>query len=431
MRHLGLTYDEPYKYAYGQRVLNHNPERINIHDDGKMPFNALNVLCTQTLMLFFAIDSPVKAGRYMTIMGGMILAFYVFRWSSVLYGAVPALFSLILFIFDPNIIAHARLVTTDIYASLMMTMSLYYFWKFLKLGGLKNGVICAFVLGISQAAKYTCLSLYALCFVIGMGKYLYLCYEFRIQRDYKRIGVLTQKLLAYGGLFISVGILIINLSFGFVRTGTLLKDYKFDSHSFRVIQSIPLLKEFPVPLPYDYLRGLDMLELGNLKGYCYGNIYLLGHLKDKSKGETKGFGGYFLYTYLFKTPLASQIIILLALFHYWYRRRWDHFIRNEIFLILPVLCFIIYMNFFFYMQVGIRYILFYFPLLYVFAGSLFINWHKFKTSVKVTYVSLLIYLAISTLSYFPHYISYFNEFVWDRKMAYKLLADSNIDWGGQ
>ena len=39
------------------------------------------------------------------------------------------------------------------------------------------------------------------------------------------------------------------------------------------------------------------------------------------------------------------------------------------------------------------------------------------------------YLIVSTLSYFPHYLSYFNEIVWDRKQAYKLLADSNIDWG--
>ena len=40
------------------------------------------------------------------------------------------------------------------------------------------------------------------------------------------------------------------------------------------------------------------------------------------------------------------------------------------------------------------------------------------------------YIALSVFSYFPHYISYFNEFVWDRRRAYEILADSNIDWGG-
>ena len=27
------------------------------------------------------------------------------------------------------------------------------------------------------------------------------------------------------------------------------------------------------------------------------------------------------------------------------------------------------------------------------------------------------------------YLTYFNEFVWNRTQAYKYLADSNIDWG--
>jgi len=41
---------------------------------------------------------------------------------------------------------------------------------------------------------------------------------------------------------------------------------------------------------------------------------------------------------------------------------------------------------------------------------------------------LAVYLVLSVLSYYPHYLSYFNELVWDRKKAYKILADSNIDW---
>ena len=36
---------------------------------------------------------------------------------------------------------------------------------------------------------------------------------------------------------------------------------------------------------------------------------------------------------------------------------------------------------------------------------------------------------MSVLSYFPHYLSYFNELVPDRRMAYKVLADSNLSWG--
>ena len=33
------------------------------------------------------------------------------------------------------------------------------------------------------------------------------------------------------------------------------------------------------------------------------------------------------------------------------------------------------------------------------------------------------------LSYYPQYLAYFNELVWDRKTAYKYLSDSNLNWG--
>ena len=43
---------------------------------------------------------------------------------------------------------------------------------------------------------------------------------------------------------------------------------------------------------------------------------------------------------------------------------------------------------------------------------------------------LAVWVTVSTFSYYPHFISYFNEFVPDRKLAYRHLADSNLDWRG-
>jgi len=431
MRHLGPTYDEKDNYKYGERVLNGDPERNNLMDNTKMPFNALNVLCSKAVTYAFAKEDPVRGGRYATVLAGLILAWYVFQWSYKLYGAVPALFSLFLFSFDPNIIAHARLVTTDIYAALMTTVSLYYLWNFFKFGGWKNALVAALVLGLSQTAKYTCLVFYPLGFFMGTLRYLLLCTDSYKNSEYGRIGLLTGRFLAYAAIFIAAGVLMINLSFGFARTGTSLKDYKFEGRLCRSLQSNALLSEVPVFLPYAYLKGLDMLELSNSKGLGYRNIYLLGHLKDKSKGDIKGFYGYYFFAWLLKTPLASQLIIAAALAHYYRRRRYYYFIRDEIFLVFPVLCFCIYVNFFFNIQIGVRYVLFCYPLLYVFAGSLFVNWHRFKTSAKALSAALLVYLAASTLSYAPHFISYFNEIVWDRRQAYKFLVDSNLDWGGE
>ena len=45
---------------------------------------------------------------------------------------VTELFSLSLYVFDPNLLAHGQLVTADLPAALMTTMALYHFWHFLK-----------------------------------------------------------------------------------------------------------------------------------------------------------------------------------------------------------------------------------------------------------------------------------------------------------
>jgi hypothetical protein len=42
---------------------------------------------------------------------------------------------------------------------------------------------------------------------------------------------------------------------------------------------------------------------------------------------------------------------------------------------------------------------------------------------------LTLYLVFSVLSYYPQYLAYFNELIWDRKTAYQYLSDSNLNWG--
>ena len=87
-----------------------------------------------------------------------------------------------------------------------------------------------------------------------------------------------------------------------------------------------------------------------------------------------------------------------------------------------------YFNFFFNAQIGIRHVLPVFVLGIIFCGRFLAKPEsKFRNYVAVV---LVLWVGASTLSYYPHFISYFNEFVLDRKLAYRHLADSNLDWRG-
>ena len=144
----------------------------------------------------------------------------------------------------------------------------------------------------------------------------------------------------------------------------------------------------------------------------------------------EGFPGYYVIVSLFKIPIATQIIIWTALGVYFLdakRRQW--FLKKEWFLLWPILFYTIYFNFFFTAQMGLRHYLIVFPLLYVFAGGLFKGWGSFTRTQKGLSFVLASYLIASVISYYPNYLGYLNEIIWDRKMAYKYLADSNLDWG--
>lgn len=419
-----LTVDEPYHYQYGMNLLNGDSNRF---DDSKMPFSLWNALPAKIAsylpdgVLRSNLEKMITA-RGMTILFSLVVALMVFYWSRQLYGLVPAFMSLGLYIFDPNIIAHSQLVTTDIYITGMVLFCSYWLWKFANSRKWQDGLMFATLLGLAQLAKYTAVSLYPL-FGIAL-----LVYDYprlvNVIREEHGLGV-RKELVRYLKYALIVGItslVIINLGFLFNHTFAPLRDYQFQSEFFKSIQSTI---DVPVPTPYPYLEGLDLItfkERTNL-GFIY--IYMLGETRFG-----QGFAGYYLVASLLKVPVATQLIVLTSLITYFRdekRRRW--FWQKEWFLLWLVFFYTIYFNFFYKAQIGIRYYLVVFPLLYVFAGSLFTGWHDFTKFQKGIVFVLGLYLISSVLGHYPNYLAYFNEIIGDQKQAYKYLADSNLDWG--
>src|SRR5947207_6470019 len=176
LHHKGLTTDEPLHYVYGYRVLNGAPERTSALNSSTMPFSSVHAMTSINLAVLartagFPLDTSwsgqITRGRYATIAFSLLLALYVLKWSYELYGRNGALLSLSLYVFDPNLLAHGQLVTADLPASLMMTAALYHFWHFLKSGGKARALLSAVTLGLSQLAKYFCIYLYAVFFLIA------------------------------------------------------------------------------------------------------------------------------------------------------------------------------------------------------------------------------------------------------------------------
>ncbi len=415
LHHKGLTTDEPLHYEYGYRVLNGVPERTSALNSSTMPFSSVHAMTSMNLAVFartagLRLDTSwngqLTRGRYATILLSILLALYVLKWSYELYGRNGALLSLSLYVFDPNLLAHGQLVTADLPAALMTTMALYHFWHFLKLGGKRRALFSAVTLGLSQLAKYSCVYLYPIFLAIAA-----IYCRFRPATEAAtpdRSPSLTWNLSRWSIVimfFAAVSIVAINLGFDFDGIGTPLSGYTFKDPFFKQLQAT---RE------------------------AWGNIYVAGQLRvNHHNGTLHGFPGYYFYAAFFKVPIAKQIIFLVALFGYFSRHRQPTargLRREEIFLLVPILFYWIYFNFFFNAQIGIRHVLPVFVLATIFCGR-FLAASESKLR-RYAAVILVIWAAASALSYYPHFISYFNEFVPDRKLAYRHLADSNLDWRG-
>ena len=192
-----LTYDEPQHYRYGaQLLIEHNAERF---DDSKMPASAWNAVPRAIAIKLQSLLNTdlytklydIKTGRYMTILVALVLGFFVFRWSKELYGIPAGYFSLFLYSLSPNIIAHASLITTDLYSTAGITIALYYYWRFLNNIKFKTGITSAFAFGFAQITKYTAVFLYPI-FLIIAGIFLYKKTKEIIQKRLGGAGIRTR-----------------------------------------------------------------------------------------------------------------------------------------------------------------------------------------------------------------------------------------------
>jgi Dolichyl-phosphate-mannose-protein mannosyltransferase len=442
LRHKGLTTDEPLHYQYGYRVLHVTPRRTGPLDASAMPFSSVHAMTSGNLAVLaqtagISLDTSwngqVKRGRYATIAFSLLLALYVLKWSYELYGRNGALLSLSLYVFDPNLLANGQLVTADLPAALMTTIALYHFWHFLKLGGKGRALLSAATLGLSQLAKYSCIYLYPIFLVIAaIYRRSVLPTEGVRSSRWPRLLCALRRWTIVTAFFAAVSILMINLGFGFNGIETPLSRYTLKDPFFKKLQATPIVGQLPLLLPVPYVQGLDLVKFEERMGQAWGNIYMAGNLRvNHHDGTLRGFPGYYFYAAFFKVPIAKQIIFLVALFGYFSRRGQPAaraLRREEVFLLIPILVYWIYFNFFFNAQVGIRHVLPVLTLATIFCGRLLaVSESKLR---RYTAIILVVWAAASALSYYPHFISYFNEFVLDKKLAYRHLADSNLDWRG-
>jgi hypothetical protein len=366
--------------------------------------------------------------RTPTMLASTILCLMVFVWSRLLYGWRGGLFSLAICVFSPTIIAHGRLITTDTYATLAVVLACFTFWQLCRAPTTTAVLLSATTLGIAQGTKFSA--------VILLPTFLILLALSESRRGI--IAALRQnpRKRFWLLLFPFTAICALGAAYGFSGLFTPLSEFTFYSDFFRSAQ-----RELPglsLPFPRAYVEGLDILRyMSTTPGSQRGPNYLLGHL------SRDGWWYYYLVVGLFKIPLGYLAILALRAAGK-LRAGAFGFRQGEVgrpvdswaFLVLPALVWFAFFSFFSTVQIGIRHVLPAMALAYVYAGGLIGSRVSGETRLagagnRAALIPWLLLASgiVSSLAVFPDYISYTNELMVPRRNAYRIMADSNLDWG--
>ncbi len=431
---MSMTTDEWGFYTYGRQILfeGKTSRQDPIQNfNSKLPTSALNaapewffrrvrVWPIRAFTERFLLTDPGRfyfLGRIMTILVSLGLAAAVFLWSRELHGSAGGVFALALYVTSPNVLAHSSLITSDLYAAASMFTAAYFFWRLLRHPGRGNFWLAAAALGVAQLCKYTAVHLLPIFLLLLAAEAAPRVRQRISRREFRPLGKSALRMAARGAAFLAAAGLVIWAGFLFRGLFVPLHDYPMKSASMIHLQAA--LPNLRVPLPFAYLEGLDWVKYGD-ETRQYFNLYFLGELQTDLK---PGWWDYFLVAFLLKTTLG--LMALLALAAYLAARGRGPAFRDQMYLLLPVVYLLMSFSFFARPNIGLRYLLPIYPFLFVFAGGVARQAGAFRKAGCV----LLLAHALSSLSYHPHYIAYFNETIGRRVNMYRYLAHSNVDWG--
>jgi hypothetical protein len=354
----------------------------------------------------------------LTALAGLTLAI----WARELFGEGAGVLAALFWAFEPNLIAHGSLVTTDMGATAFFVFTLYAVWRFARRPRWTSALLFGGLLGIAQLAKFTSLVLYPVSAAVFVLVVLFdrpaPAAPATSDDGARRLGIFKLAAMWLAAVVLSLAV----WNSGYLVRGSFsrLDSYTFQSGSLRrVAKRFHALGRLPVPLPRDYVTGLDhQRQIMEQKH----PVFLDGQWSEE------GFRGYYAWALLYKLPHALQILDLLVLLWLVMPAGRQRRLATQTAILLPAVV-VLAVAETSPMQLGVRYVLPVIPFAILFASQA-AGWLDFKAFPARSLATLgLSALMVLSVRYHPEHLSYFNELAGGPLGGREHLLDSNLDWG--
>jgi 4-amino-4-deoxy-L-arabinose transferase-like glycosyltransferase len=353
--------------------------------------------------------------RMATMLLTLLLALLVFLATREMFSTRAALIALALLAFDPTLLAHSALVTTDSAQALFLFWAIYAFWRYICKPTAARLIATGLITGLALASKHSAVLLFPMLLLLALTE------VFPRTRPRLTTPRLLGALAAITALSITALWAFYGFRFAARPTGLTLNPTvptllarvpsQFEAHILAFALHWHLL-------PESYLYGFAhvLIQSQAFHSFLLGTIY------------PHPVWFYFPVAILIKSSLTFLILLAVALWAVATRRL--HPTRELLYLLIPSA---IYMAFAMAggMNIGIRHILPIYIFLSVFlaaaASALIARNRRWLYPVA----ALLLFQAISAVHAYPAYVSYANEAFGGPARVHLYLSDSSSDWAQQ
>ena len=327
-----------------------------------------------------------------------------------LFGPRVATLAVALFALEPTVLAHGRIVQTDIPAAFGLLATLFATWKYLRSPTWKKACFLGVAAASAILAKYSML--------IVVPGLLAVFAALMCLRGARRRSLMRDALLAT-----VIALVVINAAYFFHHRAVTPGDLRWvadafpDSKDF-LVRTLQVLRWV---LPSDLIMGVYWQFHHAKVGHPAG---LLG------MHSNYGWWYYFPVAFFFKSTIPFLVLCLVSIV--WATLR----VRRESRWLMLLVPLAVYSGLMLTspINIGIRYYLPGHVLLTALAAALLDFLFSYqgpplrRHAARAAALLALFWMSVETVRTFPHYIPYMNQFAFARPHWW-YLSDSNVEWG--
>jgi len=349
--------------------------------------------------------------RAMMVPLALVLGALIFLYARKLFGEAAAIFAVALYVLEPTVLAHARIVHTDVPAALAYLSFFYALHLYADARTTRRALLLGLVGGLALVTKFS------MVVILPILAAALLIFRWQGRGE----GGKKSRLGLHVAAIALVALFVVNAAYYFQRPPLESSDVRWvelksAASAAQITTGIRLMSKV---IPTYYMFGIYNVALHNRDGHA---ASLLGMQSDL------GWWYYFPVAFAFKTTLPFLLLSVAALL--W--AAWSLALKRDARFLFPAVALAAYtaLSLTSHINIGVRHFLPAYPFLFITGGALLARLlrTRMKPAGFAVVALLLCWMCFEDARAYPDYIPYMNQLAASRP-HWHYLSDSNVEWG--